>query len=156
MQSEVARDLSIPEFLRLSNKKICLECSRLRKYYPPGVVFTPSLETEVSSTSESTHLKIMAAISYTLNGILQITNLETRCSESYPFVAEHVTTNQQVTTKNPFAYRSMLLAHRCCRGQEADCSVNPRVPVLARLHHIRPCKLGVNIQPQRGLDGIDP
>ena len=47
-ESETARDLSIPDLLRLLNKKLGLECTRLQETPPPPLVVTASLESEVS------------------------------------------------------------------------------------------------------------
>ena len=50
----------------------------------------------------------------------------------------------------------MLFARRCRRGRKTDYSIDPRMPLLARFHHIRPRQLDPNIPLQQGLDGIDP
>ena len=49
MSLETARDLSIPDLLRLLNEKLGLECTRLQETPPPPLVDTASLESEVSS-----------------------------------------------------------------------------------------------------------
>ena len=53
MSLEAARDLSIPELLRVLNEKLGFEHARLRKYHPPPAVSTASLEAEVSTPSSA-------------------------------------------------------------------------------------------------------
>jgi len=53
MSLEAARDLSIPELLRVLNGKLGLEQTRLRKYHPPPAFSTTSLEAEVSVPSSA-------------------------------------------------------------------------------------------------------
>ena len=48
MSLDAARDLSIPDLLRVLNEKLGLECSRLQKTYFPPVSSAASLESEVS------------------------------------------------------------------------------------------------------------
>ena len=48
MSLEAARNLSIPDLLRVLNEKLGLECARLRETPLPPVVSAASLESEVS------------------------------------------------------------------------------------------------------------
>ena len=41
-------------------------------------------------------------------------------------------------------------------GRKADRPNDPRMPVLARVHHVRPRQLGHDIQLHQRLDGLEP
>ena len=156
MSLEAARNLSIPELLRVLNDKLHSECNRLQEYHPPLAVSISFLETEVSALSS--HLNHRGEISPIYRKPLdqKSRGQSTRRSETHSLAAEPIATGQQGTTRDSFAYRSMFPVRRCRRGREADCSVDPRMPLLARLHHIRPHQLEANITLQQGLDGVDP
>ena len=79
--SEPARNLSIPDLLRILNDKLYLECIRLREYYPPPAVPTASLEIEVSLYKIYPSQQIVATKSHIFRETLQIENLETRAHD---------------------------------------------------------------------------
>jgi len=79
MSLEAARDLSIPELLRVLNEKLGLEHTMLRKCHPPAVS-TTSLEVEVSAPS-SAHPQRTWRRDLATNGTLQIKSLETRAHD---------------------------------------------------------------------------
>ena len=157
MSLEAACDFSIPELLCMLNEKLYLECNRLQ-YHPLSAVSIPSLETEVSASGSSYLIDRGGAIlnPYRIPPDQKSRNPGSRCSEVHSLIAEPVTTSKQVTTGDPVACRSTLPARRCRRGHEADCSIDPRMPVLAQLHHVRPRQLDANIEPRQGVDDVDP
>lgn len=158
MSLEAARNLSIPELLHVLNENLHWECNGLREYHPPPAISTASLKAEVS-TQKSAYLSDRGSeILHTYrNPPDQNSRIQnTRCPKTHSLVAEPATACKQVTTGDPFAHRSTLPARRYRRGNEAGYSIDPRMPVLAQLHHIAPRQLDSNIQLQQEPDDIDP
>ena len=79
----------------------------------------------------------------------------TRCSEVDPTFTERAAASQQVAPRDPLSYRRMSPVRAFFR-HKADRSTDSHVPTLARVHHLRPRKLDINILPTDGPNGVDP
>ena len=77
-----------------------------------------------------------------------------RHSEVHPFLAEHDAASQQVAAGDPFSDRSRR-SRRGRRGRKVDYPTDPRVPILARFHHLHPRKLDVNFDYEQGVGGVE-
>ena len=139
MSSGVAHGYSISDLLRLLNEKLNSECTKIRKapLHPPT-----SLEIEVSLSCRTLQYVPTLVICTDRKSRSQ----GPRRSAVYLLFAEHVTASQQATARDPFIYRSRLVCG--CQRRDDDYSIDPRVPILARIYHLYPDKLDVDIHQE--------
>ena len=149
---EAARGLSVFRLLRVLNQKLGLECTRLRDTLPSPVTPGPPLHWNLRWPHVDWSLPDERRTP--MNNRSKTRSQCTRDFENDPTLAEPVAINQQVTTGDHFSYRSM------CPGQslrdEVDCSVDSRMPLLARGYTIRHNHLDVVTQLPDQPNGIEP
>ena len=151
MSLEATHDLSIQDLLRALNEKLGLECARLYETTPlPPLVSSTSLKSEVSVPgSINLHRFIIQTTAWlwdlTVNPSDQKPRSQnTRCPPISVPVAEHVTASQQVTARDHSPYRPTHPPWQHI-GYISPYSADSCMPILARVHHLRPRKLDADI-----------
>ena len=78
----------------------------------------------------------------------------TGCFETYTLFAEPLATRESVAARDPLSYRS-ICSPRKREGRKTNDSIDPRMPVLASVHHFDAQKLDPDIQQEQGLGSVE-
>ena len=156
MSPSSARDLTIPELLRVLTQKFDDEYSRIRGMLSLPILPVALLEQEVSeacrvcqTSPERSGLILRSSTDH------EPRNHRPKCLDIHPILTEYAATSQQVAAGDPFPHRSRCSWAFGPRREEGS-STHSRVPILARINHRGSRKLVNDIQRQRVLGGFEP
>ena len=156
MSLEAARNLSVTDLPHVLDEKLGLEYAGLRESHLPPVV---SLGPHVG-ISWFCHLILKEC----RGGFLQLNvnpagrksrSQSTRYSETHLLLPEPAAAGEQATARDDFSNCSTCpqqVRYRYTPHHRAD----PRMPVLARVHHLDTGELDADIQQGQGLAGVEP
>ena len=154
MSLEAARNLSIPDLLRVFNEKLDLESARLRGIRLPPIASTASLETDVS-VSSLVHQQTQRWGLIANPADKQPRSQSTRCPEAGSLNSEPITVGEQVIARGPLP-NHWICPPRARYGRMVDYSADSRVSVLARTYSLDAVELDVDIQQEPQLGGVEP
>jgi len=106
MSLEAARDLPIPDLVRVLNEKLGLEYTRLQETPISCTMSATSLRSEVSEPRSTSFRQAWQwGLTLAVHTDRKSRNQYTRSSEINLHLAERVTASKQVAARVPFSYR---------------------------------------------------
>lgn len=142
MSSGAALDLSFPELIQALSEKLTFECTRVRTIrLSHGATSITTLETEVSAPRPP---KLQQNL--TVSPPDRISRKQgVRTLGAYSLVEEPTAASEPVTTGDNFPHRP-IHPRGVREGRKFDYSNDPRVSLLAQIHHLDASKLDSDIK----------